>query len=121
MFQPFALACHSHSANAPQAPVATRSGQDEKRRTSRTRTNAANNSPHIQAIRSGRQMKGWRGANIQSSKSMRWATFYSFLELRPATRGVLGLPLLAIELGDQQFLNGPGVKAPSVDTEAVRV
>ena len=48
-------------------------------------------------------------------------TFYSFLELRPATCGVLGLPLLAIELGDHQFLNGPSVKAPSVDTEAVRV
>src|SRR6266446_4424753 len=50
-----------------------------------------------------------------------WATFYSFLELRPATCRVLGLPLLAIELGDHQFLNGPSVKAPSVDTEAVRV
>src|SRR6266705_216563 len=50
-----------------------------------------------------------------------WTTFYSFLELRPATCGVLGLPLLVIELGDHQFLNGPSVKAPSVDTEAVRV
>src|SRR5438552_2440458 len=50
-----------------------------------------------------------------------WATFYSFLELGPATCGVLGLPLLAIELGDHQFLSGPSVKAPSVDTEAVRV
>src|SRR6266581_202194 len=50
-----------------------------------------------------------------------WATFYSFLELRPATSGILGLPLLAIELGDHQFLNGPSVEAPSVDTEAVRM